>query len=273
MSRSRYIRSHGTPGFAAYQDGLAGMVYTNLPDFGLAALRFTFRLDAMPTMLASVEEFHPLFSVVDVGVAPARDLLAIGVTPSGRIRAVNVGGDTLQTSINAIAADGVWHEVETAYDYGISSWYDLTDAGNTIVPGVPGTVVTPLLPSFYGRYVLFNGASGLTRCACSIADARATWSDALGTMSTTWDMLTFDSMGRLDVGAAGALKNVWLDGGTYDGALTLGWLDTSPNANPWGVIDNALDTRAHWSQGLQTVFTRRARAKTNFHRRRVAWLS
>lgn len=266
MSRSRYVRSFGRPYFAAQQLALTGMGRTELPAFGVSSLELEFVLNAMPVQLATGDELHPLLSVVDYGVAPARDLLAIAVTPSGRIVGVNGSGDIQQTGAAYLRA-GIWYYVVVAYDYGLSQWYSMIVNGTDVIPaGLPGTAAAPLLPTGFAQHVLFNGAAGRTRCECSISQARIFWS------GPTNMLITYDLSADTSPTIAGD-QNTWPTGGLFDPTLTLGWRDPSPAPALWGAVPADSEPRQAYARGYSTQFTRRTRVATKFWRRRVAWLS
>lgn len=265
MSRSRFLRSKGRPYFAAFQDTILGMGRAVMPAGGVVEVGLTFRLREMPVQLASIDELHPLVSVADFGRDPAVNLMALGVTPSGKLVAVNAAGDRIESAVAAVAPSRAWHTASAFYDYGATTWISLQLDSRPLASAVVGAQATPILPTYYARCLLFNGAGAETQCACDIATASIGFGAGLDFRTLTWDCETTSDSVACD-------SDLWPTGAEFDGTLSLGWYDPSPAAGPYGSVPRT-DWNEAFAHGIETQFTRQGRAKTAFRRRRVTWLS
>ena len=144
MSGQYSIKSAGAPYFA----GLSrGYFTTDLVTYGLPSFLVEFRLHDLPVQYASADELHPLVSFNEYGPSGV-ELLTLGVTPNGKLSAINLNGTTAETPVGRLIADGAWHTAQLVYDGGAGTGslqldqdpaIDFSDAG-----GFPGSPIKPM---------------------------------------------------------------------------------------------------------------------------------
>lgn len=150
-------------------------------------MRLTFTLYALPEAFSSSDEIHELFSLHEVGTDP-RDILAIGVTPTGHIGIITPGNDPVLSLPGRVAADGRAHEIYLQYSTldalrlvyldGVQVLraegphvYDIATEVVYIRNGVQATYFTTGVwprEGYNSRFMLFNGRRGTTKCRCAI---------------------------------------------------------------------------------------------------------
>jgi hypothetical protein len=197
QSSGRGASSCGQPYLAAVgpaqTGGISGLENTVI-------LRFS--LQAMPVQLADPDEIHYLFSIHEYKTG-GRELIALGVTPSGRIAATSLVG-TIKSPKAIVTADGLPHWI-TYQAGGLGNlFFDSVAILQSSSPGIayfesPGGEPT--------RYMLFNGIAGTTRCACTIYEVEI---DPEGTQPVRWPM---NDRAGLSV---------------HDEEYISGWLDRTP---------------------------------------------
>lgn len=172
MSNFRYVRSLGEPYFAFTAENVGDL--STLPDRGLVGVGIEYRVDRPAQQNASADELHPLFSFAhDLQTQPA--IFEVGITPSGRLKAVTRYGLTFQTGPSRFADSSRWHTALFDYDESGDLVVNIDDAPPVGVSGAGGA----LLPNagYSTRLMLFNGRDGLTRAGLSLRRVTLTFAD------------------------------------------------------------------------------------------------
>lgn len=269
MSRVYGVRSYGSPYFAATQEDSSFMDPANAPreDQGQLQMEVLFSLEALPVKLASDDEAHPLFSYADAGANV--DMAWIGVSPSGRIMAQVTNGPVLQSS-PGLVVPGKRYGARALLQFeqtppnsldqlllSITDTIPVSNAGK-IFEAIATPVRTAAIPTTVGQFVLFNGAKGQTRCACTIYDALFLADDGL--KQVRW--LTDDGRGER---IAWSLLN---PATPYPNAANFNLTIIDKQGNPplWGPHDGLpLASKYRWV--LETPWTRRALPQTVWSQR------
>lgn len=255
MSINRAIRSDGTPYFALVQRNLEFMDSTSLQPAGVYEAQIVVRLFDMPLRLADDDEMHPLFSFNEEHPSGA-GLFEFGVTPDGRVKFVDAAGTVLQTSGGAISADGRFHTIQVYNDPGTTYARIVLDGVTTESASMGSTFAVPT-GSRYGRFMLLNGASGLTRVPAAIRSAYAAYFDSTSRVQT-WD---FDEHSGSSVAAT--LSEASSDSRDVTLAARLGWFAQS--AFPWGALSGD-DPSQHFRWDVATEFTKRDMPRTEYRK-------
>jgi hypothetical protein len=239
MSNNFALRSHGEPYFALVQDNLEGMDADHDIFNGSDVIEgyVTIEVHALPTQLASPEEFHKVWSIherkIRLGFSVVGTEFAwIAVTPSGRLCAGALNQPVAMTAPGFVVPNGGFRQYRLHY-VGASGSLALHEVGPTIngqadltllasVTGTPDTAI--VTAPRVARQVLFNGQDALTRMPCSIRFARL----ETGSMSPQW---SFNEGQGNHVHFTGAQDPAFPDV-TRDFDLTARFLDEIDR--PWG---------------------------------------
>jgi hypothetical protein len=256
MGTVRHVATLGQPYFAMVAEGVGDL--STLPQFGLAAVALEFRVDALPVQSASADELHPMFAF-DHDLQTQAPLLEVGVTPSGRFKALAKSGSTWQTAPSRVSDTSVWHTLEVRYDGASGQWTAVldgtTDTGT--IDGAPQYLVPKA--GYNTRLMLFNGRDGLARTGVSIRSAFLTF---VGASDTTTLLYTVDRS------QDGSLTPTF--GGTGPAAiaspcvLSAQWYDPI-FSHPWGVAPTN-STDGAYRYGLTTDWARLPRRSTAWTR-------
>lgn len=257
MSNRRFVGIVGTP-YVAFACTAGGL--DTLPQFGLAGVDLTFRVESLPEQNASADEIHPLFSFIhDTGTQPA--MLEVGITPSGRVAARAKSTSVWQTGISRILDATAWHTLSVGYDGASGAWtttFDGTD-DNSVVDPSPSYLVPS--PGYATRLMLFNGRQGLTKMSASISAALATFVGAARNTTLTW---SFSSRAGDSIPVALTTS----DGGASEMAGVGPLVAEFWNPlffTPWGSVPTGSPT-GQYRRGLETDWVRRAKPTTNWTR-------
>lgn len=262
MSAALAIRSYGRPYFGMSQTDLTGMSGSTLfSGFGVAEMYLEFRLDGFPVRAATADEFHPLWSFHDAIFHT--ELLAIGVTPSGRVAGIVPGGSLIQTQVGRIQPGDGWHAVRLNYDGGASQATLVLDADNTIVSAIGVGYATAVLCALS----LFNGGGATTKCACSIRLATVAGTDGVNPGLATYSLRERDESSIAPTLSGGGSPDGWTLAGASAETLTLtaGWIDPAPVARIWGAMPED-DPSSAFQWDIGTTYTRREIPQTVYHR-------
>lgn len=161
------IRSLGKPYFAMRQNDSSGMNYWGGGEEVI--LTITFALHAMPTQNQSPDEEHVLVALVNRAVVGGADYLHIGVTPNGSVFGQCHPNARAATAAGCVAADNKFYTATLTTERGGVTWIEC----NGQTSGFLGqNIGYDLSPSRFFEWMLFNGASGLTRCDCTISSVQ-----------------------------------------------------------------------------------------------------
>ena len=258
MSHYRAVRSHGSPyfAFAATPD----LDASALPGQGMFSLTVEFDIHSLPQQLASADECHPLIAFGDyLKVAPAGNVLALGVSPSGRL-VWTTQGNTLMSSAGTLSANSGWHSATGSYDKFLSTSAIVLD-GFQVASGASGTA-QPALPTRYGRLYLFNGTNAISNFSASIRLASTVFTIVGGdnpSISYAIDERSGDTLKAVLASTPGA------PGGGYwalhpnsalNWDMNAGWLDPLLYPTPWGPLPVA-DPRSAFNWEVITDYTKR----------------
>ncbi len=223
------------------------------------------RLDAMPIQRLSADEVHPIVSLYDIN----GDRAWIGITPSGRVSCGSrqVPGlllspnpnETLETPINAILADGKFHEVSWTIDDDwkvrkISIDQVLVISDNYAVVGGPE------LSNSDRGIVLFNGREAQSRVACTISFASHTHGE--GDYQVYWPLNegTGTILGFVDSQMLSLVARP-----EFDMVMELGWFNPTPFPTLYGSVPTGpLGSAYTWGSG--TTHLRRNPAQPIYRR-------
>lgn len=261
MSSRWSVRTSGNPYLMFAQNAYDTMVGSTLfGGFGIAQIELEFALHAPVQANASNEEQHQLFSFCDVFI-PNKTMLAIGITPSGRVYATSPDGTGPSTAINRIRPDGEYHKVVLSHDGGIGDTR-LTVDNDPQIEFVSGAQYA--IPATYGRLAIFGGTTGLTKDEVSVRHALAFGTDGINPGTATWDFTET---------SGGVVKAVKTGGSGWNAHaldLTAQFLGPVSGALPWGNVpttDPGLDYYWH----LRTAWAKKLAKTTSWKRSKVTW--
>ena len=253
MSNHRWVSSLGQPYFAFVADGIGDI--NTLPSAGLAAITAEFRVDALPTMKASVDEIHPFFAY-NHDIQTQVPIFEVGITPNGALKALAKSGGTYKTRDSLFVDTSAWNTVQITYGVQAPGNWDVRVNGvvdNSVTDGAP----TAMLPNsgYNSRILLFNGRDGLARTGISIRNLTATfvgtgpdmyeWKFLERGGDTLTPVLTLFDPGSLSAGVARAQ---WYNPFT---------------ASPWGAVPTGSVAGAY-ARGLSTDYVAVAKPVTAY---------
>jgi hypothetical protein len=163
----RHLRALGKPHFA-FALPAATLDYGGGPYYNAYIV---FALDRLPTAVADEDEVHWLLSFHETS-GQNRELIAIGVTPSGCLAAATRDSGILLSPKYSVPCDGLFHQaqLELEPDRGIRTLY-LDGRCLVSASGVRGTEQAVPEPGTPVRVALFNGRDGLSRLNASVSRA------------------------------------------------------------------------------------------------------
>lgn len=145
---------------------------------GNAYLTFTFSVHARPMQFVSADEVHYLFSLHEA-VSLGREILSVGVTPSGRLVVSVAGHPDITTATGAIVFDGRAYRVDLEHATRPDQIAETGPVGpDRTLLSVNGVAVVRVtrypsygLPADSGgpkRFMFFNGIAGGSRVSATI---------------------------------------------------------------------------------------------------------
>lgn len=257
MANRPFLTSLGLPYFALTHEQF-GTVDV-LPEFGLATVEIEVRVDELPQQLASPDELHPLFSWHHENLAePA--IFELGVTPSGRIKALAKSGSTWQSAGAVVGSALTWHFVQIGYDSASGQWGAIIDNG-PLDEGTVDPMPQALVPNAdrQTRLMLFNGKSGISRTHACVRNLFVGFQAAVGPHPG----LIYDFHdGYGDTIEAEVLGDE--EAFTEEQSVMTATL-YNPGTQPWGAVPTG-SPASMYRWGLMTEYTRVPKRVTKYTR-------
>lgn len=262
MSDRWRVQTSGKPYLAFLQNSFDTMTPSLLfGGFGIVQLEAEFAVHgALPVQSASLDEVHPVFSFHDAFVGN-QTLLAVGVTPSGRVAAVSPDGTGPFTSINRVRADGVFIKAAVSHDGGAGATTLVLNDGAESYNATTGLQFA--VPATFGRFCAFNGSRALTNCRLSLRRVAAY---GFGGSAAEW----------LFTETEGSVLKATKSGGTgwdiHNLDLTAQFAGAVSGATPWGVVPST-SPENEFAWHLKTPWVKQAPKVTPWRRSKITWPS
>jgi len=261
MSEVYGVRSYGDPYFAAVQADLTLMDRGNAPRSispgGEVGIQLDLTVEKLPIKLATDDEAHILFSYHEVG-AGAIERVWFGLTPSGRLiggwKGIIGNAFSMSTGAGLVLPDARIHRANfvTVEDGTGEIRWDGAQAA--LVPSDVSRTWDEIGPAdgYLGRFSLFSGMAGTTRCACTIRNAQIAFDEGV----VRWPIEE-----RFGVDLDG-VSDVFPD---QDFELVIQRYNPTPLPLVWGSIPELpVSTAYRWYR--KTLWTRQTRTKTIWSR-------
>jgi hypothetical protein len=265
VSTYRAVKNHGSPYFA-FTSASLGANAQALPEDGLTELVVQFSVHALPKALASSDECHPLIAFGDLGKpAPAKNVMAIGVSPSGRIVGTTQFGDVVQSPSGIVTSSGEWHTARLDYDNGAQTLrLRLQEDPLTEAVTSPTASSSPALPTHNGLLMLFNGIDAIANMRVSIRSAAASFFSTLygaGAMTFNIDDPTSAALVPVLAGTTWAPLNFTPASWT----LYPTFYNPSPYAPLWGTVPST-DPNSEFNWDVLTPYVKRVMPTTQYRK-------
>jgi hypothetical protein len=162
-----HLRSLGKPHFA-FALPAATLSYGGGPYYNAYVF---FALERLPATISSEDEVHWLLSFHEAS-GQNRELIAIGVTPSGRLAGATRDSGILLSAKYTVPVDGLFHQAQLELEptLGVRTLY-LDGRCVVSAVGVQGTEEAVAEPGTPVRVSLFNGRDGLSVLNAAISRA------------------------------------------------------------------------------------------------------